>query len=76
MALVSGMAFGLLVLAYGALCVLSFLWMLRGGEIASVKPADWIAKALFWHGVFVMGSLMLGGGLVVAMALGRLAWGH
>jgi hypothetical protein len=69
------MACGLLMLSYGALCVFSFIWLLNAGEVAAVKPASWVGKALYWHGAFVFGALMLGGGLAIALTLGRLAWG-
>jgi hypothetical protein len=71
----ASLGLGILLLAYAGLCVLSFWWLLNAGDVSAVKPASWVAKALYWHGAFIFGALMLGGALAIALTLARVAWG-
>lgn len=68
-------AVGLYVLAYAVLAGFSVVWVVNGGEMAAYKPASWISRLLFWHGVFVMGSLILSAAVWLAAFVGAVVMG-
>lgn len=68
-------AMGLVLLAYLAVCGLSVAWLIMGGEAKALKTATWLGKLLYWHGAFVLGTLMLAGALSIAVLFGRLVLG-
>lgn len=69
--MVAEVALSCIILLYGVLCVFSMWWMANTGELAALKPASWLSKALYWHGVFIFGMLMLLGALMILRGFGR-----
>ncbi len=50
---------GSLILGYLVLCIFSVLWAIKMGDVGAHIQATLVAKFLFWHGVFVVGVVVL-----------------
>ena len=50
---------GSLILGYLVLCIFSTIWAIKLGDIGAHIQATILAKFLFWHGVFVVGVVVL-----------------
>lgn len=69
------LACGLAILAYAVLAGFSVVWLVQSGEVAAIRASSWLSRLLYWHGAFVVATLMLAGAVTMAVLFGRLALG-
>lgn len=69
------LACGLIMITYAALAGFSVVWLVQSGEFAAIKASSLVSKLLYWHGLFILVTLVLAGALTIAVMFGRLALG-
>jgi hypothetical protein len=50
---------GTVILGYLILCIFSVIWCIKLGDVGAHIQATLLAKFLFWHGVCVVGVVVL-----------------
>ena len=50
---------GTVIIGYLVLCLFSVVWAIRIGDVGAHVKATLLAKFLFWHGICVVGAIVL-----------------